>query len=98
MQLSDRDPFNIYRDEDSRLTIGTKVTAYWHSQGYHFRARAKVVKLERRCVTIALLETAGQGGEYSLAKRIQLPRFFDNSEWTTERCVRLGKPARFSRI
>lgn len=98
MPLLDRDPFHVYRDEDRRLSIGTKVTAFWSRQGFHFRARAKVVKLERSCVTVALLEPVGQGGEYDLGRRIQLPRFLDNSEWTTERCVRLGKPAGFSRI
>lgn len=97
MQLLDRDPLHVYRDEDSRLSIGTKVTAFWSRQGFHFRARAKVVKLERRCVTVALLEPVGQGGD-DLGRHIQLPRFFDNSEWTTDRCVRLGQPAGFSRI
>lgn len=97
MKLLDRDPFHVYRDEDSRLSIGTRVTAFWSRQGFHFRARARVVKLQQRSVTVALLEPVGQGGD-DLGRHIQLPRFFDNSEWTTDRCVRLGKPEESSRI
>lgn len=95
MQILDRDPLGIYHHEDSRLAIGVKVTAFWSSWGHHFRARARVIKLEARSVTVALQEPVERFREYPVGSRIRIPRFVDNAEWTTQNCVRLGQVPAF---
>lgn len=91
VQILDRDPLAVYYSEDNRLAVGVKVTAFWSSWGHYFRARAKVIKLDARSVTVALQEPVEQFREYPVGSRIRVPRFVDNIEWTTQNCVRLRK-------
>lgn len=91
VQILDRDPLAVYHNEDSRLAVGAKVTAFWSNWGHSFRARAKVIKLDTRSVTVALQEPVEQFREYPIGRRIRIPRFVDNTEWTTQNCVRFGK-------
>lgn len=81
------DPVQALFDEDGRLEVGSDVVAYWTSNGYYYRALARVTALTARRVEVRLLE-ATQSGRYRVGDLVELPRVTDSAAWSSETCVR----------
>lgn len=70
-----------YKSADRKLSLGMDVYASWTKEGFHHREKAIVVKLNKKSVTVQLRRTGRQ------AKKIELPRFNDQTRWSLRNCV-----------
>ena len=84
---------DIYREEDLRLCRHLLVIACWSEGGFSHQAKGVIHTLDSRTVTVKLLEGPGNRGKYAL---LVLPRFADQTTWSSTLCVRLA-PARSRR-
>lgn len=80
---------DIYRDEDLRLRRHLLVLACWSDGGFSHQANGIIHALDSRSVTIKLLEGPGNRGKDGRGALVVLPRFADQSAWSSTLCVRL---------
>jgi hypothetical protein len=80
---------DIYREEDLRLRRHRLVTACWSEGGFSHQARGIIHALDSRTVTVKLLEGPGNRGKYARGALLVLPRFADQTAWSSTLCVRL---------
>lgn len=80
---------DIYREEDLRLRRQLLVIACWSEGGFNHRARGIVHALDRRTVTVKLLDGPGNRGRYARGALLVLPRFADQTAWSSSFCVRV---------
>lgn len=80
---------DIYRDEDLRLRRGLLVIACWSEGGFSYQARGIIHALDSRTVTVKLQEGPGNRGKYARGALLVLPRFADQTTWSSSLCVRL---------
>lgn len=76
-----------YKTADRKLSLGMDVYACWTNDGFHHREKAIVVKLDKKSVTVQLHRTGGEAKEFPAAKKIELPRFNDQTRWSWRNCV-----------
>ncbi|NOY14131.1 MAG: hypothetical protein GXP51_10815 [Deltaproteobacteria bacterium] len=82
--------FDLSRS-DQQLTLHKEVIAYWTAAGFAYSGEGEVTALDRDSVTIKLLEPADSNGEYPRGKRIKIPRFADQTRWSSHNRVRPAK-------
>jgi len=87
----DTDPLHLYTEEDRRLRLQAPVVACWSREGFAYRAKGVISKMDGRSVTVRLLENADGDGRYQRGALVRLPRFCDNTAWSTTNCVRPRK-------
>jgi hypothetical protein len=80
---------DIYRQEDLRLRRHLPVIACWSAGGFSHQARGIIHALDSRTVTVKLLEGPGNRGQYARGSLLLLPRFADQTAWSSTLCVRL---------
>ena len=80
---------DIYRDEDLRLRRHLTVLACWSEGGFSHKAQGIIHALDQRSVTVKLLEGPGQQGKYGRGALLVLPRFADQTNWSSTLSVRL---------
>lgn len=81
---------DIYREEDLRLRRQLPVTACWSEGGFSYRVQGIIHALDSRTVTVKLLEGIGSHGKYARGTLLVLPRFADQTAWSSSLCVRLS--------
>jgi len=72
---------------DRSLTTGMPVRANWYQDGYRYSGKAKIVKLHRERVEVELVSVGGVNGDWLVGKRIELPRFCDQTRWSSRCCI-----------
>lgn len=81
------DNLYAYKAADRKLALGMDVYACWTNDGFHHRERAIVVKLNKNNVTVRLPHTGLDAKAFSVAKQVELPRFSDQTRWSSRNCV-----------
>lgn len=81
---------DIYREEDLHLQRQLLVTACWSEGGFNHRAQGIIHALDSRTVTVKLLKGIGDHGKYARGALLVLPRFADQTAWSSSYCVRLS--------
>ena len=81
---------DIFRQEDLRLRRHLPVIACWSAGGFSHQARGIIHALDSRTVTVKLLEGPGNRGQYARGALLILPRFADQTTWSSTFCVRLS--------
>jgi len=74
-------------NEDKKLKVNNKVAARWTTSGNSYSGLGEIVALTRKTVTVKLLENCGRENEYKKGRQIQLPRFADQTRWSSRNCV-----------
>ncbi|SHI99243.1 hypothetical protein SAMN02745165_01353 [Malonomonas rubra DSM 5091] len=72
---------------DRSLTPGMAVLANWHQDGFRYTAEAKIIKLRRASVEVKLVSVGGVNGDYLVGKTLELPRFSDQTRWSSRNCI-----------
>lgn len=85
---------DIYRREDQCLRRDLPVTACWSEGGFNYRVRGIIHALSSTTVTVKLLERTGIQGKYARGALLILPRFADQTAWSSSLCVRLNPEKR----
>jgi hypothetical protein len=83
---------DIYREEDLRLCRHLPVIACWSEGGFSHQARGIIHTLDSRTVAVKLLEdlgNRGNRGKYARGALLVLPRFADQTAWSSTLGVRL---------
>ena len=78
-----------YLDWAENLHIGDEVDFCWTSSGCSFKAKVKIVRVNRKSFIGELLSPVnyGSGYEYSAGREIKVPKpSFDNPNWTWNNC------------
>jgi len=70
-----------YKTSDLKLTPGMEVYANWTNEGFHYREKAIIVKLDGKNVTVRLQSSR------CAANQVVLPRFVDQTRWSFRNCV-----------
>jgi hypothetical protein len=79
----------LYRQEDLRLCRHLLVTACWSEGGFSHQAKGVIHALDSHMVMVKLLEGPGNRGKYARGALLVLPRFADQTTWSSTLCVRL---------
>ena len=72
---------------DRSLTTGMSVNARWSQDGFCYSGQARIVKLRRESVEVKLASVAGVNGAHLVGKTLELPRFCDQTRWSSRNCV-----------
>jgi hypothetical protein len=72
---------------DRSLTAGMPVLANWSQGGFSYTGKARIVKLQRQSVEVKLVSVGGENGARLVGKIIELPRFSDQTRWSSRNCV-----------
>jgi len=72
---------------DRALVTGMPVQANWNREGFAYSGKATILKLRRKSVVVELLSVVGVGGDQMVGKTLELPRFIDQTRWSSRNCV-----------
>ena len=75
------------RNFDRSLKAGMPVLANWRQNGFCYTGYAKIVKLRREIVEVMLVSVGGVNGAQLVGKTLELPRFSDQTRWSSRNCV-----------
>ena len=72
---------------DRKLSAGMAVEASWCQGGFFYSGKATIVKLHRESVEVKLLSVVGAEETHLIGKTIELPRFKDQTRWSSRNCI-----------
>ena len=81
------DNFFHLNNFDRSLATGMAVMANWSRNGFCYSGKGKIVGLNRASVQVELIYVEGGDGACLAGKILDLPRFQDQTRWTSRNCV-----------
>lgn len=81
------DNLYYFNQFDRHLSTGMEVLAYWTRNGFTHHGHAVITQLKRDRVIVRLRQAVGHMGEYPVGKQLEIPRFTDQTRWSTRNCV-----------
>jgi hypothetical protein len=81
------DNLYYFNQFDRKLATDMEVLACWTANGFSFQGRAVITRLKRDRAIVRLRQTVGPTGDFPSGKKIEIPRFTDQTQWSTRNCV-----------